>query len=137
MPSYSAADIIGATLTAKQQVPILDSPYDNAQVIRTIAPGQPVGVVDTFFEPTTGRGSLYWGFYDSTGRAYYTRHHSGWYEVTNVYVPVDPTAGNWWDNLLPQGGTELGSSLSKLALMGVAIWAGIKYAPDLIRSLKK
>ncbi len=137
MPTYSAADIIGATLIAKQPVPIVASPYDDAPTIRTVATGQPVGIVDSYLEPAAGRSGLYWMYYDLNNQPYYTRHHSGWYEVSGAYVPYDPSAGSWWDNLLPGGGEGIGNNLGRLALLGIAIWAGIKYAPGIIKSLKQ
>lgn len=136
MPTtYSAADVVGATLTAKQSVPLQAQPFDDAAVIRNVAPGQPVGVVYSYLEPGPGRTGLYWMFYDTNGQAYYARHNSGWYEVNGVYVPVEDDAGSWWDNILPGSG-EGGQQLARYVLTGVAIWAGFKFLPGIINSIK-
>ena len=78
--AYSSGDIIGKTLKAISTVKIVKSPYDNSPVLRTIAPGVIVGVVDSYYLPKSGRSNMYWGFKDTSGNNYYAVHKPGLYD---------------------------------------------------------
>ena len=60
MPTFNAGDVIGKTLIAKKNIPLVRQPADDAVVIYNVAPGQSVGNVDTFLLPNENRSSLYW-----------------------------------------------------------------------------
>jgi len=81
MPTFNAGDVIGKTLIAKKNIPLVRQPADDAQVIYTVSPGQSVGNVDTFLLPNENRSSLYWSFKDANGRNYYTKHAVGNFDV--------------------------------------------------------
>lgn len=66
---------------AKQRVPIMQQPWDGAEVSRYIEPGNLVGIVDTYLEPREGRSHLYWVFQDVFGLSYYTPHIPGMYDL--------------------------------------------------------
>lgn len=80
---YELTDIIDKTLYAKRPVQILKLPYDGAQVLYTVGPGQLVGVVDTYFlpSPQNGRTKIYWGFLDINNNPYYAAHEVGAYDL--------------------------------------------------------
>lgn len=80
---YELADIVDKSLYAKRTVPILRLPYDDADVLFSVGPGQVVGVVDTYFlpNPANGRTKIYWGFLDVDGNPYYAAHEIGAYDL--------------------------------------------------------
>jgi lambda repressor-like predicted transcriptional regulator len=81
---FSAASIIGKTLTAKQPISIKRAASDSAATVYTVAPGQSVGVVYSYLLPAPGRNTLYWQFLDNTGRAYYAAHSPTAYSLTAI-----------------------------------------------------
>lgn len=81
MSQYSAADIVGKSLIAKTTVPLKRIPADNAPVIYTVAPGQGVGVVNSWIDPGTNNKRLYWAFKDNTGKSFYAEHLEGRYSI--------------------------------------------------------
>jgi hypothetical protein len=84
MPTFNAADIIGKTLVAKTQVPLLRLPNDDAPTVYTVAPGQSLGVVQSFLLPGTNRTNLYWQFKDQNNNFYYSEHKQGIYDVKEL-----------------------------------------------------
>lgn len=84
MPTFNAGNVIGKTLIAKKNIPLVRQPADDAQVIYTVAPGQSVGNVDTFLLPNESRNSLYWSFKDANGRNYYAKHAVGNFDVKEL-----------------------------------------------------
>lgn len=83
-PTYNAAQIVGRTLYALQDAKITRSPYDNAPAVYTVKRGQPLGVVYSYLEPTTGRASLWWMFYDNNKKAYYVEHKPGFFDTKAI-----------------------------------------------------
>lgn len=81
MSQYSAADIVGKSLIAKTTVPLKRIPSDNAPVIYTVAPGQGVGVVHSWIDPSPNNKRLYWAFKDNTGKSYYAEHLEGRFSI--------------------------------------------------------
>jgi len=79
---FSADSIIGKTLIAAKPVSITRFASDTAPVVFTVSPGQPVGVVDSYLKPGTGRSRLWWQFRDNTGRFYYSEQVTGNYSLT-------------------------------------------------------
>jgi hypothetical protein len=84
MPTFNAGDVIGKTLIAKKNIPLVRQPADNAQVIYNVSPGQSVGVVDTFLLPNENRSSLYWSFKDANGKSYFAKHAVGNFDVKEL-----------------------------------------------------
>jgi hypothetical protein len=84
MPTFNAGDVIGKTLIAKSNIPLVRQPADDAQVIYTVSPGQSVGVVDTFLLPNENRSSLYWSFKDANNKNYFAKHAVGIYDVKEL-----------------------------------------------------
>jgi hypothetical protein len=84
MPTFNAADIIGKTLVAKTQIPLLRLPNDNAPTVYTVSPGQSLGIVQSFLLPGPNRTNLYWQFKDQNNRFYYSEHKQGIYDVKEL-----------------------------------------------------
>lgn len=78
---YSAYDIVGLSMYARQRVPIMQQPWDDAEISRYIEPGRLVGTVTTYLEPRAGRSHLYWVFEDVFGASYYAPHIPGMYDL--------------------------------------------------------
>jgi hypothetical protein len=84
MPTFNAGDVIGKTLIAKKNIPLVRQPADDAQVIYNVLPGQSVGNVDTFLLPNENRSSLYWSFKDANGKNYFAKHAVGNFDVKEL-----------------------------------------------------
>ena len=84
MPTFNAGDVIGKTLIAKKNIPLVRQPADDAQVIYTVSPSQSVGNVDTFLLPNENRSSLYWSFKDANGKNYFAKHAVGNFDVKEL-----------------------------------------------------
>ena len=84
MPTFNAGDVIGKTLIAKKNIPLVRQPADDAQVIYNVSPGQSVGNVDTFLLPNENRSSLYWSFKDANGKSYFAKHAVGNFDVKEL-----------------------------------------------------
>jgi hypothetical protein len=84
MPTFNAADIIGKTLVAKTQVPLLRLPNDDAPTVYTVSPGQSLGVVQSYLLPGTNRSNLYWQFKDQNNNFYYSEHKQGIYDIQEL-----------------------------------------------------
>lgn len=81
MPTYTTDQIIGKALIGREPVSLYRNAQDNASVVYTVPSGQPVGVVESYLAPAPGRNSLYWQFRDNSGRAYYSEHRPGRYNI--------------------------------------------------------
>lgn len=78
---YNARDIVGKTLYAKTSVPISRS--IGGAVVYTAKPGEIVGTVTSWIDPTPGRNNnLWWEFEDTNNRTYYAEHLTGRYSTT-------------------------------------------------------
>jgi hypothetical protein len=84
MPTFNAGDVIGKTLIAKRNIPLVRQAADDAQVIYNVLPGQSVGNVDTFLLPNENRSSLYWSFKDANGKSYFAKHAVGNFDVKEL-----------------------------------------------------
>lgn len=82
-PTFNAGQIVGQYLIAKAKVLVYDSPWDNAQLIGSYAPGQTVGLVDSWLDanPANGRSHLFWQFIGQYGSYYYAPHFIGEFDV--------------------------------------------------------
>lgn len=81
---YTALDIVGLSLYAKESVPIKYQPWDDTEVKRMVQPGNLVGTVTSFVEPRAGRSELYWEFEDAWGILYYAPHRPGLYNLQKL-----------------------------------------------------
>jgi hypothetical protein len=84
MATFNAADIIGKTLVAKTQVPLLRLPNDDAPTVYTVSPGQSLGVVQSYLLPGANRNNLYWQFKDQNNKFYYSEHKQGIYDIDEL-----------------------------------------------------
>jgi hypothetical protein len=84
MATFNAADIIGKTLVAKTQVPLLRLPNDDAEIVYTVSPGQSLGVVQSYLLPSANRTNLYWQFKDQNNKFYYSEHKQGIYNIDEL-----------------------------------------------------
>lgn len=78
MPTYSASQIVGKSLIARQTVPIKRQPSKSAPTVYTATPGTFIGVVYSW---VTEGPDLYWQFLDENGKPYYTLHKPGLYSI--------------------------------------------------------
>lgn len=84
MATFSAADIIGKTLIAKQTIDIVRSASDNAPSVYEVKPGETIGVVQSFLLPNQNRNQLYWMFNDANGKPYYVEHGQGKFDIKTL-----------------------------------------------------
>ncbi|AXH73871.1 MAG: hypothetical protein [Bacteriophage sp.] len=82
--TYNAAQIVGKTLYALQDIKLTRSPMDGAAAIFTVKRGQPLGVVYSYLQPAAGRSSLWWMFYDNNKKAYYVEHKPGLFDINAI-----------------------------------------------------
>lgn len=134
---YSAADIIGKDLYAKRAVPIKRTAYDDAPSPYDVSAGSLVGTVYSYLEPTAGRSTLYWMFYDSAGVPYYVAHQKGLFDENRLRQQGVLTEKEKQE-LANQEGTPQWYKLGRNMLVtGLLIYGGLRYGPDIIKSLKK
>ena len=137
MPTYSAEQIIGKTLIARQNVAIKRLPTSAAPVVYTAKPGSYVGTVYSW---VTEGPDLYWQFYDSNGKAYYSLHRPGLYSIDSLQDQGALTVKEQTDQAT--GVTVLDKVLQKIGMTAqTAIWivawaVAISYATS-PRYLKK
>jgi hypothetical protein len=84
MAEYTADQIIGKTLIAREPVRIYRTASDGATAVYTVSPGDPVGTVTSYLLPSGSRSSLFWTFQDNNARPYYTVHKIGRYDVSSL-----------------------------------------------------
>ncbi len=121
MPVYSAADIVGHTLTAAKQVTAYQNPVDNSPAVGQFTAGQVLGVVAGYVEakPAEGRNYLYWLFNDAYGNPeFWVRHtadnfHYGDFAdqgLTDLATKIEQeqlAALPWYERLIKQYGPAL------------------------------
>lgn len=78
--TYNAAQVIGKTLYAFQDINLKREPSDSGNTVFTVKQGQPVGIVYSYLMPKEGRSNLYWVFKDANGREYYAEHKTGLFD---------------------------------------------------------
>lgn len=81
MPTFSAEQIIGKTLIARQNVPIKRMPAAAAPVVYTAKPGSYVGSVYSW---VMDGPDLYWQYYDENSKPYYTLHRPGLFSIDSL-----------------------------------------------------
>lgn len=82
--TFSAAQIVDKTLTAKRTVYVYRDATDVAKSYGKVDPGNPVGVVLSWLDPKAGRSKLWWVFRDGSGGYYYTPHDNGIFDVADL-----------------------------------------------------
>jgi hypothetical protein len=80
MPLFSASDIIGKTLIAKNRIPIFRSRND-IKPFAFINAGQPVGIVYSYLAPNYDHPNLWWMF-KSNNKIYYAEHKEGNFDIS-------------------------------------------------------
>ncbi len=81
---YSAADIIGNNLVAKNPVKIYRRASDNAAPVYTVAVGNSVGIVYSYLQPNANRKGLWWVFLDQNKKQYYTPHSESNFDLNSL-----------------------------------------------------
>lgn len=81
MPTYSADQIVGKTLVAKKKVAIHRLPSKDSPVVYQVNPGITVGVVYSWVQGSNG---IWWMYYDSNNKPYYTLHEPGMYDIKTL-----------------------------------------------------
>jgi hypothetical protein len=76
--TYTASDIIGATLIARKQVPLKRYASETSPTVYIVQPGKVVGIVYSFVMKPEG---LWWMFYDSNKVSYFAFHQPGLFDV--------------------------------------------------------
>jgi len=77
---YSAAQIVGKQLTARQSIALKRQPQDNATTVYTAPVGANIGVVYSWVGGDEGK-PLWWMFYDKNQKTYYAKHESGAFDI--------------------------------------------------------
>jgi hypothetical protein len=129
MPTYSAADIVGKTLIAKEIVPIYSLP--NAAVkenlIGSIDPGESLGVVYSWVGGTDGK-PLYWQFKGSAGKFYYAMHKAGRFDVRALQDQGVLTTEERLEAENPKSGFDKAlSTIKTIAIIAAAAFVGKSY----------
>lgn len=81
MPTYTADQIVGRTLIARQNIPLKRQPSKLASTIYIAKPGITVGVVYSW---VNGDGGIWWLFLDKDQKPYYTFHAPGLYDIQSL-----------------------------------------------------
>lgn len=81
--TYSVSQIIGKTLIARRHIELYRGGNLGIQAFASVAPGQPVGVVDSYVGGTGGV-PLYWMFVDGSGIPYFARHGEGYFDINSL-----------------------------------------------------
>lgn len=84
MAEFTADQIIGKNLVAREPVRIYRSASDQAAAVYTVPTGGSVGTVTSYLMPSATRNNFFWVFQDSSGREYYTIHQPGRYDITSL-----------------------------------------------------
>lgn len=89
--TLNAGDILGKTLVAAEQVPLYDTPRDDAQPSGYVSKGNPIGIVYSYLNPDTsqGRAELWWMFEPLPGNSdigdnlgyYYVPHNPDYFDT--------------------------------------------------------
>jgi len=83
---FNADDIINKSLVARSKVPVYRYPFDGAEQLGWVNPGQSVGVVYAWLgaDPSNNRAGLWWMFAPVSGGGayYYAPHKEGLYDVS-------------------------------------------------------
>lgn len=93
MGNFTADQIVGASMYAKERVPIKNGPFPDSAIIRYAEQGQLIGIVDSWNDvnASTGITRLHWVFRDLNESLYYVAHNRSMLEVSNIYtLPIVP-----------------------------------------------
>lgn len=140
--TYDADSLVGASLYALKDIPLVYLPYDNSQPFRVVPAGGLVGVIESYLSPAAGRDSVYWMFYDDNGKPYYAKHREGIYSQTDLNVQYNEYGEQVKSNeqIKAEQDAANASTWDKIYSAGksLAIYGGLLYlAGTLIKSRSK
>lgn len=81
--TYLVSDLIGKPLIAKVATKLYRLPSDTAKSYASVAANQPLGTLFSYINPSVNTTSLWFMFYDSNNKPYYTKYAS------NSLKPLD------------------------------------------------
>ena len=92
MATFNAEQIIGKTLIAKRTIGLKSLPSDASPVAVSVSPGQPLGTVVSYVNPSAGRTSLYWQISSNAGKNYWVKHETGAFDISDLKLQGAKTA---------------------------------------------
>ena len=132
MSTYSADQIVGATLYAKTRVDLKAQPYDDEPAVATLPANSMVGTVITWVNPrTTNRTNLYWKV-ENAGQYYWVEHKQGRFSTTALQQQGVQTVIEQIRQDAPP--PTIAESAQKILLTGIAIWAGVSVLKEAVRA---
>lgn len=130
MAEYTADQIIGKSLVAREPVRIYRTPSDQAAAVYTVAAGNAVGTVVSYLMPTATRNNFFWVFQDSSGREYYTIHQPGRYDIKSLQEQGALTLEQQQQELAEKNKTlqaRIFDSIKMIALLGAGAYVVANY----------
>lgn len=124
MPSTITADqVIGKTLHARTRVDVKKLPFDNQPTLYTVAPGNAIGVVYSWVNPTSGRKNLWWEIQQEDGSSVWVEHYPGRFDTTKLEQQGVTTLEDqaWQEKPVLQKALTIGAYI-------LGGWAAIKIA---------
>ncbi len=128
MPTYSANQIVGKTLTARRRVPFFYKYVDGRENKPDgyFKAGNVVGTVESWLDPKPPtRNKLYWAFTDAKGVSYYIPHEKGNFDLKGLQQQGAQTELELIAEANQKPDTWQGVAL-KIGLAAVAIWGASK-----------
>lgn len=125
--TFSAAQIVGRTLIAKAYVPVKSGAYDDSPVAFTVKPGETIGVVSTYLNPTTNRSALHWEITNG-GKRFYVKHAVGIFDTKSLITDGAKSQEQIYQEKKEEEGRQndpLGYYLKKYGLPVLLIGGGI------------
>lgn len=77
--TYSAAQIVGKSMVARENIELKRFPLDSAKSVFTVKAGDTVGTVYSYVQGAFA--TVWWVFLDSKGKEYYAKHEKGAFDV--------------------------------------------------------
>ena len=128
--SYKVSDLIDKSLVAKVNVPVTRIAQDGAESVFTVKPGQSVGVVYSWVEPTSGRSNLWFMFKDSNNRSYFAENIAGRFDVSVLQgqgVKTSEQKTKEQERANESLSDKIERNLKTIILIGAATYLGGKY----------
>ena len=131
MPNTISADqVIGKTLHARTRVDVKTLPFDGQATLYSVAPGNVVGVVYAWVEPTTGRKNLWWQIEKEDGSFVWVEHYPGRFDTKKLEQQGVTTLEDqaWQEKPLLQKAMTIGAyvlggfAVIKIAQMNEGNW---------------
>lgn len=130
MAEYTADQIVGKSLVARERVNIYRSTSDTASPVYTVAAGNSVGTVVSYLLPTGNRMNFFWVFRDSSGREYYTIHQPGRYDIKTLQEQGALTLEQQQQELAEKNKTlqaKIFDSIKMIAILGAGAYVVANY----------